>query len=54
MEIDLGQWSVGCSDCLANGSSMKSRILAVDVWEAVCQKAAPKAEEIGFLRRVIA
>jgi hypothetical protein len=53
MEIDLGQWSVGCSACLANGSSMSSRQSAVDVWEAVAIKSEQLAPSSGFLQRLL-
>ena len=53
MEIGLGQWSVGCADCLANGSSMANRQSAVDVWEAVAIKSALLAASPGFLQRLL-
>jgi hypothetical protein len=53
VKIDLQQWSVGCDDCLANGSSMANRQSAVDVWEAVAIKSEQLAASPGFLQRLL-
>jgi hypothetical protein len=53
MQIDQGQWSVGCSACLANGSSMSNRQSAVDVWEAVAIKSEQLTPPSGFLERLL-